>query len=297
MPGMSRFKIPHIEEPTLRVRTIRYFMTIFCLFFIVFGVGVITGAALLASHRVAECSFIGQFYTGVYLLLAAGCATTFFGMLACLHTQHSSSLQDFVSLCVVVVVVLVLQVLAAVASHILYTLAASGELASKMEQTLEKYYVEERSCVDTLQLKFQCCGVKNYTEWPFYAQNAGSGLPYPPSCQCAVAGAKLCIAVTDLFGNATLTTIIRSTPCHDVLLDDLFETLLIPRIVGPVVSVVEFIFFLMVIYFLRHVENHSLVGAYVVTPSRENTPTVWEAPTHPQNPSSPSQDNETTMHL
>ena len=272
---MGMFKFPHIEEPTLRVKAMRYFMTIFCFFFAVFGLSVITCAALVASQQVDECQFMGHFYTGVYLLLAAGCATAFFSFLACLHTRRSTSPQDFVSLCVVVMVVLVLQVLAAIASHIFYYMASGGELALEMVATLEKYYLEDRSCMDTLQVKFQCCGVRNYTEWLPYSQNAGSVHPYPSSCQCT-AGAELCIADSSLFSNATVTTFVHSTPCHDIVLDDLFESLLIPRIVGPVVSVVELLFFLLVIYFLYHVDNRSLVGAYIVKPSKEDTPSERE---------------------
>ena len=317
MPGMSRIKFPHIEEPSLRVKTMRYFMTIFCFLFLVLGLAIITCAALLTSQRLKECPFIGRFYSGVYLLLAAGCATAVFSLVGCVRTQRSASPQDFVALAVVALAVLVLQVLAAVASHVLHTSAAGGALGAELGGRVEGYYSGDRRCVDALQTHFRCCGVRNYTEWPPLSRGAGSALPYPSSCRCAAGGA-LCVMVTNrsgnaTLGNATLTSHVHSTPCHDEVLDDLLNTLLVPRIVGPLASVVELAVMLAVIYFLHHIDNRSLVGAYVVRAAGEATPAgrdtscsqwaelqlsrpstcsrLWR-----QDPSSLSHD-ETSMHL
>ncbi|KAK7090969.1 hypothetical protein V1264_010698 [Littorina saxatilis] len=273
---MSRFKFPHIEEPTLRVKAMRYFMTIFCFLFTLFGVSVILCAALLAARRLSECEFIGRFYSGVYLLLAAGCTTVFFSLMTCGRTQHTSSAADFMSLSVVVIIVLVLQLLAAIAGHIFYALAADGELAHTMNSSFRDYYGSGRDCVDAVQRSFQCCGINTSSEWFLKAQNVSSTSAYPASCRCSP-DASICQAMNDTNVHTNFTSHVYNRGCHAVFLEDLYGTSLITRIVGPVMAAVEFAFVLMVIYVLRHIDNHSLVGAYVVhSPPPPGTETAAE---------------------
>ena len=263
---MSRFKVPHIEEPSLRVRALRYFMTIFCAFFVVFGFGVITCGSILASQRPDGCLFASRFFTGVYLLLAGGCVTSFFSITTCVCIQRSSTSGDFIPLGVVALVVLVLQVMAAVAGHVSYVSADNGGLATKMEMAWENYYESDGQCIDNFQEENDCCGVHSHTEWQALSVETNSSVLYPASCLCTSDDSH-CVETNATYSNMTHVITVHDSSCHSVLLDHVHETLLVVRVVGPLVSVVEVVFLLATIYFLRHIENRSLVGAYVVQPT------------------------------
>ncbi|XP_076453545.1 tetraspanin-11-like [Babylonia areolata] len=216
---MGRFKLPHVEDLSLRVRALRYFMTIFCFFFVVFGAGVLASAAILAAGRPAECSFLEEFLTGVYLLLAAGCLTVFFCLITFRHIYRSSSSGDFTSVLFVLVVVMVMQVIAAIAGHVHNARASEsggGGLESAMNLTWREYYhhhhhdQDSRACVDRLQKEFACCGVLNGdAEWLWLALSANLSVPrpYPSSCLCSAGsddadGGEECMVRNDSFSNA-----------------------------------------------------------------------------------------------
>lgn len=93
----------------------------------------------------------------MYLLLAAGCATTVFSLLFCLHIQRSLTLEVFhyIPLSTVAIVVIVVEVMSAIAAHVLHISAADGDLVAKMHEAWKTYYSNEATsagCVDGLQV-------------------------------------------------------------------------------------------------------------------------------------------------
>ena len=124
----------------------------------------------------------------------------------------------------------------------------------------------------------ECCGVNSYTEWMSLSNGANSSTLFPQSCLCPNTYST-CTNVSiysnqSAFMFATLSTstttnenssLIHSTQCGDVIMEDLKEVLTIVRIVGPVVAFIELLFVFMILYVLHHIDNRSLVGSYVVS--------------------------------
>nr|KAG5685905.1 hypothetical protein BaRGS_005414 [Batillaria attramentaria] len=167
MPSVGRMKFPHIEEPGLRDRVQRYFMAIFCFLYFVLGVSVIMCGGLLLARRQLECSYMAQYYSGVCLLLAAGCVTSFFSMCGCLVMRRTNASHYYTPLLLVLIIVLVMEVAAAVSSHILCHIATSGQLEEEMQSARDKFWTSSGSaeCLNRLQTDFECCGV-----WPKSAE-------------------------------------------------------------------------------------------------------------------------------
>lgn len=273
MPSVGRIKFPHIEQPSLRERVQSYFMTIFCGMYLFVGSAVITCGALVLRRQQHECGFMGRYYSGACLLLAAGCFTAFFSIVGCLQTRRSRAPHYYTSLLLVLVVVIFVELAAAVTSHIMYALATDEHLMNEMMEVQASFWTSSSSsqCVETIQTQFRCCGASNYTEWLTIYDNTTQNNVFPPSCICE-RGESQCDPETFFVGNASEVVSIFTRACYSPLLNDLYESLLMTRIIGPAAMVLKGLFLLMVIFFLHHVNNRSLVGAYVVKRSNSDTP-------------------------
>jgi hypothetical protein len=115
-----------------------------------------------------------------------------------------------------------------------------------------------------LQEQFSCCGVDNHTEWILISSGAKTS-PFPESCLCPDDDHNGCLNITATHSsNNTEVFYTHSLTCGSLVLEDLHNILLVPRVAGPVVAVVECVIALLAVYVLHHVDNHSLVGLYIV---------------------------------
>lgn len=241
----------------------------------VLGFGTVAGGSIVVSNRLPECEFDRQYYIGAYIFLSAGCITSAFCICAFFQIQQSTKTKDFYAFLSILMIIFVMQLSAAISSHILYTIASSGQLKKDMNVEEENYFQDDSSfkCINYIQSHFHCCGIFNFTDWHLLNKSAAVNMisSYPLSCQCQ-SPVDGCAEVVS--SNSSNNMYVYSSSCYISVIENLGSTLLLIRIMGPSVLVVEIFILLIAVYLHHHIRNHSLVGVYTVNETETKSPAV-----------------------
>lgn len=104
------------------------------------------------------------------------------GLIGCIATIQESKCG--LGFFLIVVLVIFVAEVAAVVCGFLYSRRIKGSLEQSMSLTFSKYdgSSAESHAVDALQTQFQCCGVKNYTDWSNTTWYSKQNQTVPESC-------------------------------------------------------------------------------------------------------------------
>ncbi|XP_053384803.1 tetraspanin-3-like [Mercenaria mercenaria] len=173
-------------------RTLKKFLAIFNVIFWFAGVGFLgLGIWLYLTLQDFRAAIEhAHFILPAYLLIISGGAVVIFGVIGCIAIfAESRCLLAFYWVCIIFV--LAADVATCVKSFFLNDEVESHVTYRLNVTSMYKYIYDEdmTDAIDTLQQKYECCGVRNYSDWSgtSYNKRARSLLtkgihPYPESC-------------------------------------------------------------------------------------------------------------------
>lgn len=200
---MSTLKLPASS------RCVKYLMFVFNLLFVITGIILLSiGATIHAIYHNYQHFLDNKFFSVPNLLIAIGAIIfiiAFFGCCGAVRENYCM-IVTFASL---MVLIFILELSGGISGYVLRN-RVTEVISEKMIDTMPMYAINNSEIFeawDTLQEKFDCCGVKNATDWIIILKTSED---IPVSC-CAKSygdiGKKLCnINSTDLHQDGCLST-------------------------------------------------------------------------------------------
>lgn len=193
------------------MKCVKYLLFSFNLIFVIAAIALIAVGAYVQIKLTDYYDFFGNEYTGPgILLICVGVfifIIAFFGCMGALKENYCLTM----TFAILLALVFILMIAGGIAAYVL-----RNEVEDKVADILtkaEQKYGQEGGVTDTwdkLQKEFDCCGVKNYTEW----ESLNITTKYPRSCCKNMDDSATCPTSGDL-DPINLNT----TPCEDAFVN------------------------------------------------------------------------------
>ncbi|KAK7864770.1 hypothetical protein R5R35_012266 [Gryllus longicercus] len=158
---------------------IKYLLFIFNLLFVISGIVIISvGAVVQATYHKYEPILDDSFFSVPALLIATGSIIliiSFFGCCGAVKENHCMT----ITFSVLLVLIFILELAAGIAGYVLRN-RAEDVLQTHLMETMNQYVenTEYTTLWDGMQREFECCGVKNASDWNVVFHNES----LPTSC-------------------------------------------------------------------------------------------------------------------
>ena len=263
---MRYMKIPHVDDPVLRSRAVRYVTIVLLALYCVLGLATTALTTWLSMRRTYSCSFMSEYFTSVYVLLAGALflVVTSSQLLfkVCNKTRgYVVSMYIFV-----LAVTLSLELISPIIAHIHTRIIAKGRLRNDMIAVFTNFrgHDENVECIEKTQMYHHCCGATNFTDLlprNFTVFSGTFGL-MPKSCVCDSSdddGDGFCV-ISDPDSSERIFGI----PCYLKVWKDLKIVLFIVRVISPLTAVAQVALLLAVSCIIRRLQRSNVVGVYLV---------------------------------
>ncbi|XP_041347671.1 tetraspanin-7-like [Gigantopelta aegis] len=259
-------KVPHIDEPDIRYKVVRYFTIVFFSMYCFLGVATAVLTGWLSTKRTYSCRFLTEYFTSIYVLLAASLflIVTSSRMLikVCSRTRRDYRTSLYL---IILALTLSLEIVAPIMAHIHTLIMSKGKLRDDMVAVFTYYrgHDDHVECIEKTQRYYHCCGATNFTDLlprNFTILSGTFGL-MPKSCVCDSDNNDddRCI-VSDPDSSER----IFGVPCYRKVWKEMKTLLLMVRVISPLLAVAQVALLVVVTYIIRKLQRSSVVGVYVV---------------------------------
>jgi CD63 antigen len=172
------------------MKCVKYLLFAFNLIFFLAGLGLIIAGALVQTKFNAYFDFFGgQFSAAAILLIVVGAVIFIIGFFGCCGAYKENYCM-VMTFAILLGLIFILEIAAGVTAYVLRDKVNSIVLEN-LTRTQAQYSPDNQGVMDTwdqAQRDFECCGVRNYTDWSGKGSIPTGGVPE----SCCLEGAGDC---------------------------------------------------------------------------------------------------------